>query len=105
MKIVYTLIALSLPLSLLAQPGSLDYSFGDSGKVISRNFGDCHFMVLQQDNKIVCGATLSGIGFRLVRYLNKGQLIHHLANRVLLILLRPKPFLNWMAYKYRLIRK
>jgi uncharacterized delta-60 repeat protein len=72
MKIVYTLIALSLPLSLLAQPGSLDYSFGDSGKVISRNFGDCHFMVLQQDNKIVCGATLSGIGFRLVRYLNKG---------------------------------
>jgi uncharacterized delta-60 repeat protein len=73
MKMTFTLIALfSFSLLHAQKAGTLDSSFGVDGKVISVNFGGCHFMVLQQDNKIVCGATLTGIGFRLVRYFNNG---------------------------------
>jgi uncharacterized delta-60 repeat protein len=73
MKLTFTFIALfSFSLLHAQKAGTLDSSFGDSGKVISKYFGDCHFMVLQKDNKILCGGTLSQIGFRLVRYLNNG---------------------------------
>ncbi|HEY2726722.1 MAG TPA: delta-60 repeat domain-containing protein, partial [Parafilimonas sp.] len=78
MKTIFTLLSIlffSIAYSQTSdKAGTLDYSFGDSGKVISRDFGGCHFMALQQDNKIVCGATLTGIGFRLVRYFNNGTI-------------------------------
>jgi uncharacterized delta-60 repeat protein len=59
------------------QPGTLDNSFGDSGKVISKNFGNCYAMVVQADNKIVCLGDTGIIGvesMRLVHYLPDGTL-------------------------------
>ncbi len=59
------------------QPGALDYSFGDSGKVISKNFGDCYAMSVQADSKIVCLGDSGMIGvenLRLARYLPDGTL-------------------------------
>jgi uncharacterized delta-60 repeat protein len=79
MKINFTLLALCFSVVLMAQqhPGTLDYSFGDSGKVISKNFGDCYDMAVQADNKIVCLGDSGVIGLRnlrIVRYLPDGTL-------------------------------
>ncbi len=57
-----------------AQPGTLDYSFGDSGKVVSKNFGNCYGMVVQSDNKIVCTGNNGQQAFQTVRYLSDGML-------------------------------
>ncbi len=75
--ILITACCLTISLLLSAQqPGSLDYSFGEGGKVISKNFGNCYSMALQHDSKVVCGGALFNIdtGFRLVRYLISGNI-------------------------------
>jgi uncharacterized delta-60 repeat protein len=78
MKIIFTLIVLFFSVELIAQKaGTLDYSFGDSGKVISKYFGDCYDMAVQADNKIVCLGDSGVIGqrnMRIVRYLPDGTL-------------------------------
>lgn len=57
-----------------AQPGTLDYSFGDSGKVVSKYFGNCYGMIVQSDNKIVCTGNNGQQAFQTVRYLPDGML-------------------------------
>lgn len=54
-----------------AQPGSLDYSFGDSGKVVSKYFGNCYSMKVQTDDKIVCSG-INDYKIQVVRYLPDG---------------------------------
>ncbi|MBS1747558.1 MAG: hypothetical protein JST21_15435, partial [Bacteroidetes bacterium] len=59
MKTLFTLIAaISLMHTLSAQPGTLDKSFGDNGKVISETYqGLAYASLLQQDGKIVVGGS------------------------------------------------
>jgi uncharacterized delta-60 repeat protein len=75
MKINFTLFALCFSVVLMAQqhPGTLDYSFGDSGKVISKYFGNCYSMAIQADNKIVC-AGINDYMYQVVRYTPAGSL-------------------------------
>ncbi len=55
----FVIILLSFTLNVIAanaQPGTLDESFGDQGKVINKAFyGNCYTIALQQDGKIVTG--------------------------------------------------
>ena len=66
-----------------AQPGSLDYSYGDSGKVISETYeGITNTSLLQTDGKILVagsgGYYKNGneviAGFRICRYNQNGEL-------------------------------
>ncbi len=59
MKSAFTIIVLlALCFHLQAQPGTLDVSFGDSGKVISNTYqGDVYSSLLQPDGKIIVGGS------------------------------------------------
>jgi uncharacterized delta-60 repeat protein len=75
MKTVFTLSVIFLFLNVHAQTqnkaGTLDSSFGDSGKVISENLGGCYDMTVQADSKIVCGGN-NHLLLQIVRYLPNG---------------------------------
>jgi uncharacterized delta-60 repeat protein len=74
MKIIFTLIVLFFSVELIAQKaGTLDYSFGDSGKVISKYFGNCYDVAVQSDNKIVC-VGINDYLYQVVRYTPDGSL-------------------------------
>lgn len=56
-----------------AQPGTLDLSFGNAGKVIGQQFGNCYAMAVQKDGKIILsGNSTSFDGFFTARYLANG---------------------------------
>ncbi len=58
------------------QPGTLDESFGENGKVICEGFGYCNTSALQADGKIITAGNSGGLvgnGFLLVRYNNDGS--------------------------------
>ncbi len=71
---IYTLIVLVLPFSLLAQPGTLDKSFGDNGIVIEKKYpGSIVHIALQKDGKFIAGGVGSFVnGFLLIRYTGDG---------------------------------
>jgi uncharacterized delta-60 repeat protein len=74
MKTAFTLFIICFfSYSSFAQSGTLDSSFGDSGKVISKDLGSCNDMAIQTDNKIVCEG-MNHTLFQLVRYLPDGKI-------------------------------
>lgn len=60
-----------------AQPGTLDFNFGDKGKIISKAYGYCYAGALQTNGKIIAsGYGGDGIseGFSIAQYLPEGVL-------------------------------
>ena len=79
MKTLYiTILFLSLAYLTIGQPGTLDTTFGNQGKVISTGFtGQCYAAAIQTDGKIVCagfGAPDTSNGFLLARYTTTGSM-------------------------------
>ncbi len=65
---------------LSAQPGTPDYSFGDSGKVLNTKFtGDCRAVAVQKDGKIITAGeyesyTLDSTGLLVARFNANGSI-------------------------------
>lgn len=73
------LLAVALPASAAAEPGDLDITFSDDGKVITNVTDGFDFtlgLAIQNDGKIVTAGEASGSGgrFYVVRYLDDGTL-------------------------------
>ena len=57
-SIITTITVITFCLQIQAQPGTPDYSFGDSGKVVATTYeGGIYTSVLQPDGKIVAGGS------------------------------------------------
>jgi uncharacterized delta-60 repeat protein len=78
MKLIFTLIALCFSVLLMAQPGTLDKSFGDTGIVLDKNItGILNKIAIQSDGKIIGagGGTINNITpFLIIRYNTDGSI-------------------------------
>jgi len=78
--VLTTIILLALGICTQAQPGTLNPSFGDSGKVFTyyaNSTMQCYASALQSDNKIIAAGSLISNGFddfMVLRYLPNGIL-------------------------------
>ncbi|SFQ55366.1 T9SS type A sorting domain-containing protein [Parafilimonas terrae] len=78
MKTIFTFFVCCLTaLTLFAQPGTLDRSFGDTGVVITPIYGELLTIGLQSDGKIIAAGASTSLdkdGSTLARYLNDGTI-------------------------------
>ncbi|HVX25908.1 MAG TPA: T9SS type A sorting domain-containing protein [Parafilimonas sp.] len=77
MKTVFTFSFLFIVFNAFNQPGSLDSTFNDSGKVINNNFGIVNSAALQSDSKILVGGNSvndTSHNFAIARYTSDGDL-------------------------------
>ncbi len=83
MKPFFTFLFIASFLTVSAQPGTLDYTFGDSGKVVSTSYQNSpNTSVLQPDGKILVGGIAGGYyrdgalitGVLIARYNKDGSL-------------------------------
>lgn len=103
MKLKITILNLLISISIFAQDGSLDLSFGTNGKVVTsiNNGSDIAYSVkLQQDGKIiVAGMTTSSItgkDFVCIRYNSNGSLDSTFANGVFLLMICKQGVMMWL---------
>ncbi len=71
--ILFPFYLIGISITINAQPGTLDQSFGNNGTVITDGFATCYSAALQSGQRIVLGGS-GGAGFLLARYLRDGQL-------------------------------
>lgn len=87
LTVLFTFLSASLSYSSFSQPGTLDQSFGNQGKVVTNlnvdETGKC--MALQPDGKILIGGSVASAGqpadFLVLRYKTDGTLDSTFANK------------------------